>query len=139
DAGGGRVLDHRTRHGGDGADRAGQGQGGRGSGDGGVRDGQEDGGHRGGDVSQAARRGAGGGQRRPAAARGGEARDRAGHGAREAGLDHAAHGVRRGGVRPDEGRGRPAHAVFQGILDAVLPRDVGRARYGVTVVSGDTS
>src|SRR5207249_11240945 len=72
DAGGGRVLDHGARHGGHGADRPGQDQGGGGSGDGGLRDGQEGGGHGGRDVPQAARRGAGGGQRRPAAARGGE-------------------------------------------------------------------
>src|SRR5216684_1353990 len=36
EAGGGGVFDYGARHGGDGADRAGEGQGGRGSGDGGV-------------------------------------------------------------------------------------------------------
>jgi elongation factor Tu len=35
-------------------------------------------------------------------------------GDREAGVDHAAHEVQGGGVRADEGRGRPAHAVLQG-------------------------
>jgi elongation factor Tu len=36
-------------------------------------------------------------------------------GAGEAGLDHAAHEVRGRGVRADEGRGRPSHAVLQGL------------------------
>src|SRR5205823_5854501 len=123
DAGGGRVLDHGARHGGHGADRPGQDQGRGGSGDGGLRDGQEGGGHGGRDVPQAARRGAGGGQRRPAAARGGEDGCRARHGARQAGQHHATHGVRRRGVRPHEGRGRPPHAVLQGVPAAVLSPD----------------
>src|SRR5207245_1075684 len=71
------------------------------------------------DVPQAAGRGAGGGQRRPAAARGGKARGRAGDGAREAGEHHAAYGVRRRSVCVDQGRGRPPHAVLQGVPAAV--------------------
>src|SRR5205809_7167437 len=123
DAGGGRVLDHGARHGGHGADRPGQEQGRGGSGGGGLGDGQEGGGHGGRDVRQAARRGAGGGQRRPAAARGGEDGCRARHGARQAGQHHAAHDVRGRGVRPHEGRGRPPHAVLQGVPAAVLSPD----------------
>ena len=38
----------------------------------------------------------------------------------EAGLDYAAHQVRGGGLHPDEGRGWPSHAVFQGLSSAVL-------------------
>ena len=51
---------------------------------------EEDGRHRRRDVPQAAGRGPGGRQRRPAAARRGQERHRARHGAGEAGLDHAA-------------------------------------------------
>ena len=40
------------------------------------------------------------------------------------GFDHAAHEVRGGGVHPDEGRGWPPYAVFQGLPAAVLlPHD----------------
>jgi hypothetical protein len=85
DAGRGCVLDHGAWHGGDGADRAGDRQGGRGSGDRGLRLGQEDGGDGGRDVPQAAGPGAGGRQRGAAAARGGQGADRAGDGAGEAG------------------------------------------------------
>ncbi len=53
DAGGGRVLDHGPGHGGDGPDRAGPGQGGRGAAAGGVQRREEDDGDRGGDVPQA--------------------------------------------------------------------------------------
>ena len=42
------------------------------------------------------------------------------------GSDHAAHEVQGGGVRPDEGRGRAAHAVLQGVPAAVLLPDDGR-------------
>ena len=42
----------------------------------------------------------------------------------EARLDHAAHQVRGGGVRALQGRGRPSHAVLQGLPAAVLlPHD----------------
>ena len=93
DAGGGRVLHHRPRHGGDGPGGARHGQGGRGSGDRGPAADDEDGGDRGGDVPQAAGRGAGGRQHRGAAARG-EARGRGARaGAGEAGQHHAAHQV----------------------------------------------
>src|SRR5512146_733137 len=67
-----------------------------------------DGGDGGGDVPEAARRGAGRGQRGAVAAGGGEDGSGAGDVPGEAGVDHAAHGVRRGGVRADEGRGRAA-------------------------------
>jgi elongation factor Tu len=50
--------------------------------------------------------------------------DRAGDGAGEAGLDQAAHEVQGGGLRADEGGGRPSHAVLQGVPSAVLlPHD----------------
>ena len=50
--------------------------------------------------------------------------DRARTGALEARLDHAAHQVRGAGVRALEGRGRPSHAVLQGVQAAVLlPHD----------------
>ena len=51
---------------------------------------------------------------------------RARDGAGEAGVDHAAHEVRGRGVRADEGRGRAAHAVLQGLPAAVLLPDDGR-------------
>ena len=90
----------------------------------------EDGGDGRRDVPQAARRGAGGRQHRGAAprpeARGGRARP----GAREAGLDHAAHQVQGGGVRPDEGRGWAPHAVLQRVPAAVLLPDHGRDGFG---------
>ena len=60
DACGGRVLDHGPWDGGDGADRAGGDQEGRGSGDGGDGSGPQDGGDGGGDVPEAPGRGAGG-------------------------------------------------------------------------------
>ena len=124
DAGRGRVLDHGPRHGGHGPYRARQDQGRRGSRDGRLRHRQEDGRDRRRDVPQAARRRPGGRQRRPPAPRRRQEGDRARHGAREAGLDHAAHEVRGRGLRPDEGRGRPPHAVLQGLPPAVLlPHD----------------
>ena len=57
-------------------------------------------------------------------ARGGRARP----GAREAGLDHAAHALQGRGLRPVEGRGRPPHAVLQRLPAAVLLPDDGRDR-----------
>jgi translation elongation factor TU len=40
------------------------------------------------------------------------------------GIDHAAHEVQGGGVHPEQGRGRPSHAVFQRLPSAVLfPHD----------------
>ena len=69
DAGGRRVLDLGSGHGGDRAGGARGGEGGRGAGDRGLEADAEDGVHRGGDVPEAAGPGAGGGQRRGAAAR----------------------------------------------------------------------
>ena len=84
-----------------------------------------DGVHGGGDVSQAARSGAGGGQRGGSAARdqagGGGARAGAG----EAGVDHAAHQVHLRGVRAEQGGGGAAHAVFSWVSAAVLFSDHG--------------
>src|SRR5215210_7699147 len=124
DAGGGRVLDFRARHGGDGADRARDHQGGRGSRDRGLEGHAEDGGDRGRDVPQAARPGRGRRQRRlPAArdqARGGGARA----GFVQAGQCQAAHEVQGGGVYSDQGGGRAAHAILHQLPSAVLlPHD----------------
>ncbi len=64
------------------------------------------------------------------AARDGQGRRPAGPGAGEAGIDHAAHEVQGGGVRVDQGGGREAHAVLQGIPAAVLLPDDGRDGLG---------
>jgi elongation factor Tu len=48
----------------------------------------------------------------------------------QAGIDQAAHEVQGGGLHPDEGRGRTAHAVLQGLPAAVLLPDHGRDRIG---------
>ena len=56
--------------------------------------------------------------------------DRAGPGSGDSGLDHAAHEVQGGGVRADEGGGRPAHAVLQRIPAAVLLPHDGRDGHG---------
>ena len=94
----------------------------------------QDGGDRGGDVPQAAGRGAGGDNAGVSAARDEAGGDRARAGVGEAGVDHAAHAVRGRGVRADEGGGRAAHAVFQGLPAAVLlPHD---GRDGVATVAG---
>ena len=42
------------------------------------------------------------------------------------GVDHAAHEVQGRGLRPDEGGGRPSHAVLHGVPAAVLLPDDGR-------------
>ena len=114
DAGGGRVLDLGSGHGGDRAGGAGDRQGGRGDRDRGAEADAEDGVHGGGDVPQAARRGAGGGQRGGAAAghqaRGSGARAGAG----EAGVDHPAHEVHGRGVRAVEGGGGRHTPFFNG-------------------------
>ena len=94
----------------------------------GIRPTVEDDVHRRGDVPQAARPGPGGRQRRPAAARHQARRRRARPGAVQAGFDHAAHEVRGRGVRAVEGRGRPSHAVLQGLPPAVLLPHDGRDR-----------
>ena len=90
----------------------------------GIRPTHEDDLHGRGDVPQAAGPGSGGRQRGRAAARHEARRSGARPGAGKPGIDHAAHEVRGGGVRADEGRGRPAHAVLQGLSAAVLlPHD----------------
>jgi elongation factor Tu len=53
---------------------------------------------------------------------------RARPGARQAGLDHPAHQVRGPGLRPDQGGGRPPHAVLQQLPAAVLLPDHRRHR-----------
>ena len=68
----------------------------------------------------------GGGQRRGAAARGGEDGRGARAGAGQAGVDQAAHEVQGRGLHPVEGRGRAAHAVLQRVSAAVLHPDDGR-------------
>ena len=70
--------------------------------------------------SQAARPGASGRQRRHPAARHREERRGARSDPGEAGLCSSAQEVRRRGVRPEEGRGRPPHAVLHELPPAVL-------------------
>ena len=88
----------------------------------------QDGGDGRGDVPQAARPGAGGRQHRGSAARHREARDRARSGAGQARVGDAAHEVRGRGVRPEEGGGRPPHAVLHELPPAVLHAHDGRDR-----------
>ena len=78
------------------------------------------------DVQEAARRGAGGGQHRGAAARHGAQGHRARDGAGQAGQHHAAHEVQGRGLRADQGGGRPPHAVLHRVPSAVLLPDDGR-------------
>ena len=47
----------------------------------------------------------------------------------QAGLDHAAQEVRGRGLRPEEGRGRPSHAVLHQLPPAVLHAHDGRDRH----------
>ena len=128
DAGGGRVLHFGPRHGGDGPGGARDRAGGRGARDRGPACDAEDGVHGGGDVQEAAGPGAGGGQRRGAAARHQARGGRARPGAGQARLDHAAHEVRVRGVRAVEGGGRASHAVLQRLPSAVLLPHDGRDR-----------
>ncbi len=72
------------------------------------------------DVPQAARSGSGGRQRGPAASRHRQGRGRARDGGLQAELGQAAQGVRVRGVRFEQGRRRPSHAVLQGLPPAVL-------------------
>src|SRR5262249_17291995 len=111
---------------GDGSRGARRGEGGRRDRDRGDQGDQEDGGDRARDVPEAARPGAGRGQRRGAAARDRQGRRGARTGPGEAGHDHAAHEVQGAGVHPDEGRGGPAYTVLQGLPAAVLLPDDGR-------------
>ena len=55
---------------------------------------------------------------------------RAGPGALQAGFGQAAHQVRGRGLHPDQGRGRPSHAVLRQLPAAVLLPHDGRDRHG---------
>jgi len=108
------------------ADRPGQDQGGRGSGDGGLRDGQEGGGH-GVEMFRKLLDEGQAGDNVGLLLRGVEKTDvERGMVLAKPGSINAAHRVRCRGVRPDEGGGRPSHAVLQGVPAAVLPPDHGR-------------
>ena len=120
DAGGGRVLDLRTGHGGDRAHRARHRQGGRRDRDRGDQAHGEDGVHGRGDVQEAPGRGPGRGQRRDPASRHQARRGRARPGAGQARLDHPAREVRVRGVRPEQRGGRAPYAVLQQLPAAVL-------------------
>src|SRR2546427_204350 len=85
-----------------------------------------DGVHGGGDVPQAARPGAGGGQHRGAVERHQAGGSGTWASAGEAEQHHAAHQVHLRGVRAEQGRGGAAHAVFSGVSAAVLFSDDGR-------------
>ena len=100
--------------------RARRGQGRRGGGDRRHPPEQEDDLHGGRDVPQAPRPGAGRRQRRAAVARHRARRHRARAGDLQAGLGQAAHQVRGRGLHPDQGGGRPAHAVLRQLPAAVL-------------------
>jgi len=76
------------------------------------------------DVPEDPGRRSGGRQRGLSAARHGQGRGGARPGAGSSEVDHAAHEVQGPGVHPDEGRGRPSHAVLQWLPAAVLlPND----------------
>ena len=94
----------------------------------GIRDDAEDHLHGRGDVPQAAGPGPGRRQRRRAAARHQARGRRARPGAVQAGLDHPAHQVHGRGLHPDQGRGRPSHAVLHQLPSAVLLPDHRRDR-----------
>ena len=115
DAGRGRLLDHRPRHRRDGPHRAGHRQHRRHRRDRRHQGHDEHGRHRRRDVPQDPRPGSGRRQRRLPAARHQARGDRARAGALQAGLDHAAHEVQGRGLRPEEGGGRPSHAVLHGL------------------------
>ncbi len=74
--------------------------------------------------------GHGGRQRRPAAARHQARGRRARPGHHQAWHEHAAHRVRGPGLHPVQGRGRPAHAIFQQLPAPVLLPHHGRDRRG---------
>ena len=85
---------------------------------------EEHGRHRRRDVPQDPRRGSGRRQRRLPAARRRPRGHRARAGALQAEVDHAAHQVQGPGLLPEEGGGRPPHAVLQRLPAAVLlPHD----------------
>ena len=123
DADRGRVLDHGSRDGGDGPDRAGRRAHGRRSARSWADQGHgEDGGDRAWRCSGSCWTRAQAGRQRGLSAAQGTGKDEVERGqvSGEAGLDHAAHEVQGAGVHPDEGRGRPAHAVLQRVPSAVL-------------------
>ena len=120
DAGRGRLLDHRPRHRRHRPHRAGHRQHRRQRRDRRHQRHDDHGRHRRRDVPQDPRPGPGGRQRRLPAARHQARGDRARPGAVQAGLDHAAHEVQGRGLRPEEGGGRPSHAVLHGLPAAVL-------------------
>ena len=112
DAGRGRLLDHRPRHRRDGPRRAGHRQHRRRGRDRRHHpDSTQDRRHRRRDVPQDPRRGSRRRQHRRPAARHQARGDPARPGALQAGLDHAAHQVQGRGLLPEEGGGRPSHAV----------------------------
>ena len=126
DAGGGRVLDLGSRHGGDGAGGARDREGGRRNRDRGVEADAQDGvhgvemfrklldqGQAGDNVGVLLR-----GTKREEVERG--------QVLAKPGVDHAAHQVHCRDVRAEQGRGRAAHAVFQGLSAAVLLSHDGR-------------
>ena len=86
----------------------------------GIRPTAQDDRHRRRNVPQAARSGRGGRQHRRAAARHRARRRRARPGSVQARLGHAAHQVQGRGLHPDQGRGRPSHAVLHQLSSAVL-------------------
>ena len=114
DAGRGRLLDHRPRHRRHRPHRAGHRQHRRHRRDRRHQGHDQHGRHRRRDVPQDPRPGSGRRQRRLPAARHQARGDRARPGALQAGLDHAAHEVQGRGLRPQEGGGRPSHAVLHG-------------------------
>ena len=125
DAGRGHLLDHRPRHRRHRPHRAGHRQHRRRDRDRRhPRAADEDDRHRRRDVPQDPRRGSGRRQRRRPAARHQARGDRARPGALQARLDHPAHQVQGRGLLPEEGGGRPSHAVLLGLPPAVLlPHD----------------
>ena len=130
DADRGHLLDHRPRHGRHGPHRAGHRQHRRRGRDRRDQGHDEDGRDRGRDVPQDPRPGSGRRQRRLPAARHQARGDRARPGSLQAGLDHPAHEVQVRGLLPEEGGGRPPHAVLLRLPAAVLlphhRRDRGR-------------
>ena len=130
DAGRGRLLDHRPRHRRDGSHRAGHRQERRHGRDRRHQGHDQHGRHRRRDVPQDPRRGSRGRQRRLPPARHQARGDRARAGPLQAGLDHAAHEVQGRGLRPQEGGGRPSHAVLHRLPPAVLLPHDGRDRRG---------
>ena len=92
----------------------------------------QDSGHGRGNVQEVVGRRARRRQRGAAAARCGKGRSGARAGDRETGLDYAAHEVPGGSLRVEQGRGRAAHAVLQGIPAAVLLPHDGRDGSGGT-------